>query len=102
MHPIVGYTPSIMGYDEDECLPCYLGVGGNNPLGDEDGTKKSICLKCMDIIFGADLQRGRVEDALSNSFICTQRFYCFMCDEQKTSGFRVTCCDAHYQQNQDD
>jgi len=71
-----------MGYDEPECMICFVNGGSNNPT-----TRKDICLKCFDeLIFNrsriykvseylTSLHSGMCDKCLSKEVMCYE-IYC--------------------------
>jgi len=84
-----------MGYDDDECLECYNGSGGNNPCRD-DGSYHETCLKCIHEICGSDAT-NRVIGALQNSFQWNCNSRCTQCDSVGIT-IEILLCDYHSKQ----
>ena len=81
-----------MGYDDDECLWCYLGGGGNNPVGHDYNCRHPVCLKCIADIYGEDTSASyRVIRPFGNTFDGCHSD-CILCERKETFCFNVTLC----------
>jgi len=76
-----------MGYDDDECILCYVKYGHNNLQSDDDG-KKYVCSDCI----RGEYMNYKVDSALSRVY--TSRTECEVC-KREVLCHQVTLCDGH-------
>ena len=75
-----------MGFDDNECLVCYIKENENNSCDKENS--ENICLLCLGKVFGDGTYCERVTNCLSDISYDT----CSLCSENKMCFIRVTIC----------
>ena len=80
-----------MSYNDQECLTCYLGYGGNNPCGVCQDSKGSVCFKCIHQRAMLDLDKftHSVRQALTTAAVIKD--VCLTCDVEGPC-MSVTIC----------
>jgi hypothetical protein len=79
-----------MGYDDDECLYCYVLDKDNC----EAKGKKGVCFRCLDRMTEEGSLSDRCRAAFENSRVCIN-FVCHLCGERKNGGIEIPLCRAH-------
>lgn len=74
-----------MGYDDDECLICYLFHGSNSPCNETH----YVCVRCVEFEM---TDNRRVLIVLGNSI--AGRDTCVVCDKFCNLGFNVRVCGS--------
>jgi hypothetical protein len=80
-----------MGYDDDECLFCYVVHDSNN--GGQD--RRGVCFGCLDRMTSDGRFTERCSVAFRESLICID-FHCPLCGEEKNGGIEVPLCDHQH------
>lgn len=85
-----------MGYDDDECLLCYLIHSENN--NDDENDEYFICSQCIEDFASTRGLPSRVTVVLRDCFTIKSNSFeeCCYCKLHKKVGFNVTICeDGH-------
>ena len=93
-----------MGFDDYECLKCYLEGGGNNPCEESEA---NVCFGCIDKYAregGEYVPHHRVASALSDGWSCTIEWDCLcnMCQRQSALCYNVCICEICKQEALDE
>lgn len=86
-----------MGYDECECVLCYIALGINN-----GGFKAEVCAECVGkkIEDQDQSEFGRVAGVLAEQGIMLGAFECDSCGQQRNVGFYARLCSSHWYNTQ--
>jgi hypothetical protein len=82
-----------MGYDDDECLLCYLIHSENN--NDDENDEDFVCCECIEHFASKSHFPERVTTVLRDTFTIDFDLFCY-CKNTRKLGFLVMICeDGH-------
>lgn len=87
------YSFTNMGYDDYECLVCYLSGFGNNSQHHEEDAEGSICMSCISKC-GSNHVTSRVTGVISRCQVWHNE-KCCRCGTIAAMVYRATLCSWH-------